>query len=681
MNKLTRSSRRIVVFAALLLTVFAAQTFAQEKWRPISPAELQQTKPVVEPDADAEALIWEERLDDSKSDKILRSTYVRIKIYTERGREKFSKLDIGFIKGIAKIKDLSARITQPDGKSVELGENDIFKRDVAKTERINVQAKALAFPNLVPGAILEYQYQEANEDIFDTADATLDLQLDLPVQTLTYYYKPFKGIEPKYTFLNVEGVKFEKAEDGYYRMTRTNIPAFRSEPWMPPDNEVKPLLKLETGWYPSFSIDLSAGRVTNSKKSGGRTEYTYWANYSAWQKALVDQLNDRKKDFAKLTREVVGDASTTEEKLRRIYNFCQTKINNTSYGYTPTEKEIEEAAARRRWNLTEDDFRSGKPFANSREINAIFGSMAAAAGLESWYAMSGRRDISFFTPEISDSRLLSGPMICVVFGGTPHLYMPGYKFLPFDMLPWYFEGAVTMYTDGKQYGWWEIPMNTFEKNRSTRSGKFRLAEDGTLEGTAAIELTGQLALSYRLAHYDEESQERESALKASIQQLISNAEITKISIENLEDSSKPIIQRFTIKVPNYAQKTGKRMFFQPGFFEYGTAPVFATATRKYDMFFRYPWSENDDIEIELPAGFSPDNPEQPKVVADTAQIGHDEILFDFESSAGKMHYTRKFYFGNKNLVTFKASSYADVKTLWDRFHTADTALVALKMNE
>lgn len=123
------------------------------------------------------------------------------------------------------------------------------------------------------------------------------------------------------------------------------------------------------------------------------------------------------------------------------------------------------------------------------------------------------------------------------------------------------------------------------------------------------------------------------------------------------------------------------MFFQPGFFEYGTAPVFATATRKYDMFFRYPWSENDDIEIELPAGFSPDNPEQPKVVADTAQIGHDEILFDFESSAGKMHYTRKFYFGNKNLVTFKASSYAGVKTLWDRFHTADTALVALKMNE
>ncbi|HMM81088.1 MAG TPA: hypothetical protein PKC65_13805 [Pyrinomonadaceae bacterium] len=73
--------------------------------------------------------------------------------------------------------------------------------------------------------------------------------------------------------------------------------------------------------------------------------------------------------------------------------------------------------------------------------------------------------------------------------------------------------------------------------------------------------------------------------------------------------------------------------------------------------------------------------EAPAPVADTAQVGHDEVLFDFESSADKMHYTRKFYFGNKNFVTFKASSYASVKTLWDRFHTADTALVALKMNE
>ncbi|HQZ81759.1 MAG TPA: hypothetical protein PLR83_00935 [Pyrinomonadaceae bacterium] len=288
---------------------------------------------------------------------------------------------------------------------------------------------------------------------------------------------------------------------------------------------------------------------------------------------------------------MVGDATTPEEKLRRIYEFCQTRINNTSYGYNPTKSEIDKAWDQR--VLTEDDFKTDKPFANSREIDAVFGSMAAAAGLDPWYAMIGRRDISFFTPEISDSRLLSSPTVCVVFGGSPHLYMPGTKYLPFGMVPWYFEGAVGMYTDGKQYGWFEVPMNTFEKNATRRSGKFRLTEDGTLEGTAVVELTGQPALAYRLSHFDEEPQVRDSALKATIQQRITNAEISNISIENLEDTSKPVIQRFTIKVPHYSQKTGKRMFFQPGFFEYGTMATFATSARKYDIFFRYPWSEND----------------------------------------------------------------------------------------
>lgn len=680
MNKMTNTSHGLIIFAILFLLVSAVGGFAQEPWRPIMPAELQMTKPVVEPDADAEALIWEERLDDSQNNKITRSTYVRIKIFTERGRERFSKLDVAFIKGLAKIKDLTARVTQPDGKSVELTEDEIFNRDVAKTQRLKVQAKALAFPNLAPGVILEYQYTEVNEDIYGD-NSTFDLQLDLPVQTLNFYYKPFRKREPQYTLLNVEGLKFEKAEDGFYRMTRTNVPAFRAEPWMPPDSEARPLLKLNPGWYASFSIDLTMRRSTVFKNTGGRSKETYWANYSAWQKYLVDVVNARKKDFAKLTREVVGDASTTEEKLKRIYEFCQTKINNTSFGYRPSEDESKKASERtRRW-LTEDDFASGKPFASSAEIDTVFATMAAAAGLDPWYAQIGRRDVSFFTPELNDSRLLAGPVVCVVFGGSPHLYMPGNRFLKVGEVPWYFQGAVSMYTDGKQYGWWEVPMNTFEKNLTRRTGRFRLADDGTLEGTVVIELTGQPALSYRVAHYDEDDQGRASALKESVQKRITNAEITGISIENINDASKPLIQRFTIKVPQYAQRTGKRIFFQPGFFEYGTAPAFATSTRKYDMFFRYPWSEKDDIEIALPAGFSIDNAEAPKPVTDTGQLAHDEVTFDFATSAGKMLYSRKFYFGNKNLVTFKASSYAAMKTLWDKFHIADTALVSLKANE
>jgi hypothetical protein len=45
------------------------------------------------------------------------------------------------------------------------------------------------------------------------------------------------------------------------------------------------------------------------------------------------------------------------------------------------------------------------------------------------------------------------------------------------------------------------------------------------------------------------------------------------------DPSKPLVYQYKIRIPNYAQKTGKRLFLQPGFFEYGAAPMFSTATR------------------------------------------------------------------------------------------------------
>src|SRR5438045_3494134 len=92
---------------SLLLT---STSFAQDKdWRPVDPADLASKAPLVEPDADAEAILWETRIDDSAEQGFSLRHYVRVKIYTDRGREKYSKFDIPFKKG-QKIKDLAARV-------------------------------------------------------------------------------------------------------------------------------------------------------------------------------------------------------------------------------------------------------------------------------------------------------------------------------------------------------------------------------------------------------------------------------------------------------------------------------------------------------------------------------------------------------------------------------------------
>src|SRR4051812_18374426 len=101
------------LFCVLIFSQLPAN--AQDKeWRPVSSQDLSAKTPVVEPDADAEAIFWEIRIDDSSSEDVSLRHYVRVKIYSERGREKYSKFDIPFSKGM-KIKDLAARVIKADG--------------------------------------------------------------------------------------------------------------------------------------------------------------------------------------------------------------------------------------------------------------------------------------------------------------------------------------------------------------------------------------------------------------------------------------------------------------------------------------------------------------------------------------------------------------------------------------
>ena len=105
--------------SVLTLLVFSLGSlcFAGDKdWRPIMPADLEAKSPVVEADADAEAIFWEVRIDDSSIDDLSMKHYVRVKIFTERGRERYSKFDIPFTKGL-KIKDLAARVIKPDSSA------------------------------------------------------------------------------------------------------------------------------------------------------------------------------------------------------------------------------------------------------------------------------------------------------------------------------------------------------------------------------------------------------------------------------------------------------------------------------------------------------------------------------------------------------------------------------------
>ncbi|MCY7377281.1 MAG: DUF3857 and transglutaminase domain-containing protein [Pyrinomonadaceae bacterium] len=654
-----------------LLAVCSLTAVAQDKiWREVSPAELQMKTPQVEPDADAEAVFWEVRVDDSSDSDLSLSHYVRVKIFTERGREKYSKFDVPFTRGI-KIKDLAARVIKPDGSIVEITKQDIFEREIIKANKVKIKAKSFAVPGIEPGVIVEYRYREAVGDA-GAKGMTLVFQREIPVQKLSYYYKPYNKKEPNYQSFNFTDTKFIKDDKGFYLAQRTNVPAFKEEPRMPPGDTVRPWMLLQGS---SFGlVNASAFSISYTIKDP-KIPTLYWGAVSTEYSGLVKQMNKPDKEIKRTAAELTASASTPEEKLRKLYEFCQTQIRNTNFDTSLTD----EQRAKLPKNKTLADVLKNKS-AGSQFIDMLFGAMASSLGMETRIALAGDRSKMFFNPGMTNDSFIHPAAIAVKVGENWKFFNPGVKFLPAGMLVWYEEDVWAMLVGEKNYSWEQTPLSGIDKTVAKRTGKFKLLEDGTLEGTVKVEYTGQNALDFKMDNYDESANTREENLKNEIKARMTTAEISDFSVSDIVDAEKPVIYQYKVRVPNYAQKTGKRLFLQPGFFEYGGSPIFSSATRKYDVFFRYPWSEEDEVQIELPKGFALDNADAPGMLEDPQKIGSLKINIGMNKEGNIMSYRRKFHFGGGEKILFPVGSYQPLRNLFDGFHKADTHTITLKQN-
>lgn len=608
--------------------------------------------PKVEPDADAEAIFWEIRLDDKKLSKLTASHYVRVKIFTERGRERFSKFDIPFMKG-RKVEGVAARVIKPDGSIVELKPSDIFERDIITIRKTKIKAKSFAVPGIEPGVIVEYQYQEIIKG--DSAGGErLVFQRDIPMQRVTYSIRPYKNTNLWAKAYNMPETAFTEdiANKGFFKLDLTNVASLKEEPYMPPDDEVKKWVYLT---YQKFSSTYQ------------------WSLLGEIYGAFLKKVSEPSKEIKQKAAELTSGASSDEERLRRIYDFVQKNVKNLSFDRSLTEEQRENI------KIKDADDALEKRVGNAMFIDLLFASLARAANFKVKIVLSGDRSDNFFTPEkYPYASFIHPACIAVNIDGHWKYYNPGTPYLPFGRLIWSAEETTAMIIDDRGFSWQSIPLSNYQSSPARRTGKLKLADDGTLEGTIRVEYDGQQAIIRRAEGYMDSHTKREDDFKSEIKRQISVAEITNLAIENFEDASKPLVYSYNIKVTNYAQKTGKRLFFQPGFFEYGSSPTFSSATRTHRVYFPYPWSEQDDLEFELPKNFEFDSTDMPASITDPSKIALLDIKIKTDKSSNTLVYTRKFYFGGDNKILFPVQSYQPLKNLFDAFHKSDTHAVVIK---
>ena len=312
----------------LILAVTTASAFAGDDWKPINPTDLALKAPVVEKDADAEALFWEVHVADDVESGIPRTVlnhYLRIKIFTERGRESQSRIDIPYLNNWS-IKDIAARTIKVDGSIVELKKEDVFERTIVKSSGLKLKAKSFAMPGVEPGGIIEYRWREVRNDRLANY-IRLQFERDIPVQLVKYYIKPLSLPDFPYGMrarsFQFDFQPFNKEKDGFYSISMSNMPAFHEEPRMPPEDSVRPWMLI----YYSEDKKLTADQFW---KDFGKQQYE--KNKSRMK------VNDEVKQAA---AKAVGDATAPEEKLGRLFDFCRANIknvNNDSSGMSAEER-------------------------------------------------------------------------------------------------------------------------------------------------------------------------------------------------------------------------------------------------------------------------------------------------------------------------------------------------------
>ncbi len=163
---------------------------------------------------------------------------------------------------------------------------------------------------------------------------------------------------------------------------------------------------------------------------------------------------------------------------------------------------------------------------------------------------------------------------------------------------------------------------------------------------------------------------------------MSTAELSDIKIENVTDPLKPFIYAYHVRVPGYAQRTGKRLFLQPAYFEHGQAELFPSSNRKQLIYFHFPWTEDDTVEISLPGGYSLDSPDAPADItpALTQNISAQSIKISVSADGHTLILKRKFYFGGNDGILFPSTSYAPLKDLFEMVYKNDNHTITLKQS-
>jgi len=657
-------TRPLLLIGLLLLGV--SMLFADD-WQPLDPDVLQRREPKLDPKADAEIIYWNTRLEDRIQGgdiTLVRSQYARIKIYTERGRETHSTIDLTQV-GKGQVSGLKARTIKPDGTIIPLEKNAVFQRDVAKVSGFRVRKHSFSLPNVEVGDVIEYQWIEFLDD--ETANyQTIEVQRDLPTWRLVLQLKPIDFSQFGYRWImksryfQCEPKGWSNAGRGFVETAYQDIPAYIEEPWGPPEEQVR-------GWILVYYEEPENPEPDKFWKKRGRDLY-------------ADYKRDTKVDnkVKALAAELTEGKTTDDEKLNALIDYCRIKIKNLRHPLF----EISTADIKK-WKPAEKPSQTiENGYGSGSDINKLFVALAAAAGYDARITRMAGRDDYFFDPSFANGYFLRRTSVAIRIDDKWRFFDLSNPYIELGMLSWQEEGVPALISDPKEPTFVNTPMSPPDRNLTQRTAHLKLAEDGSIEGTVEVIVRGHDGARRKYELVSKTEEEQIEFVKEGVTDRYDSAEISNIEVLNVKDVTKPLTYRYKVTIPAYAQHTGKRVFLTPSYFQRNYPPRFRTSERKYAVVLPYGWSDVDNVYITLPPGYELDNADAPTPI-DMGQVGSYESKISIAKSEAEktIILRRRLIFGRDGALVFPVEAYTPLKNIFEHVSKSDDHVITLVKTE
>ena len=623
----------IALVLALSPLLCAADSAPKEDWLPVTPQDLQYKEVPNNPGVTAVQLYYANYINDVDHREFY---YHRIKILKEDGM-KYADVEIPFIPGFISVKDLKARTIHPDGAIVDFT-GDTLEKTIVKTKGIKFLARTFSFPSVTVGSIVEYRYRLQRDYLTNNS---WEIQHDLFTVKERFF---IQAAEAHLALLYVTKFLNNAKPDRKGRslsLEMENVPAFQSEPFMPPEDNYKSEVR--------FFYGLSD------------TMEEFWKKYGDAETRAMEQFIGNHGEIKSAAAAAVGGETDPLKKARLLYDRAQ-QIRNLSYERQREEIEQKKEAIKDNENVV-DVLKRG--YGTRNDITRLYVAMARAAGFPAYVVEVSDRKERFFDKAILSGGQLDSELAVINVNGKDLYLDPGTRFCPFGLIRWTQTSVTGLKLDPKGSSFSNVPAAGPPDAVIVRSVRAALSSDGSLQGTVSVEYKGQEALQQRLDAIMQDDEGRKKNLEDEIKRwLVSGAVVKLQNVQGWDSKDTSLVATYDLSIPGYASVVGKRLLMPIFLFQNTQHDAFKFSERKYPVYFPYAFGELDKVGITIPAGFSLE-----------AVPGRQQFKLPYAAYESASAVQGNQFISNRVLylagIFFEVSRYGELKDFFSKVQGAD----------